>query len=81
MNEIENLATEKLWKIVEESGQDAQNHVNWIDYLEVIRVCCALIDSRIQSFERKARAEKLLKNSSLVQKRAREISEKEEVKG
>jgi len=79
MNDLESMSTEELWRTIERSGKAAQEHMNWLEYLDTVRVCSALIDSRIQSFNRKARAERLLKKHSVPQFVAGERLEKEEV--
>lgn len=80
MNELESISTEGLWRVIEECGRAAQKHLNWLEYLDRVKICSALIDSRIQSFERTARAEKLLKKHREPQTVAGEASEKREVK-
>jgi len=80
MNNLEELSTEELWGIVKENAKAAQRHTNWLDRLDAVRICAALIDSRIQSFHRKARAEKLLKRHAVPAQMAGRTSTKEEVK-
>ena len=80
MNNLEKLPTDELWAIVEENAKAAQRHTNWLDCLDAVRMCAALIDSRIQSFHRKARAEKLLKRHGVPAQMAGRTSTKEEVK-
>ena len=37
----------------------AQRHVNWVEYLDNIKVLCALIDERIQSHQRRMRLDQV----------------------
>lgn len=80
MNNLEELATDELWALVEANAKAAQRHTNWLDCLDAVRICAALIDSRIQSFHRKARAEKLLRRHGVPAQTAGWTSSKEGVK-
>ncbi len=80
MNDLEGMSTGELWKVIEERGRLAQEHMNWLEHLDAIKICVALIDSRIGSFQRRARAEKLLKKHRDSQSAAGENSRNREVR-
>jgi len=56
---LENVPTDRLWEAIEHNAQSALRHVNWVEYLDNIKVLCALIDERIQSHQRRMRLEQV----------------------
>jgi hypothetical protein len=61
MKDFRNIPTNELWSAIEENARLAQKHVYWLEYLDNIRVLCALIDERVEVFERKRRTERAMK--------------------
>ena len=55
MKAFEKVPTNRLWEAIEHNAQSALRHVNWVEYLDNIKVLCALIDERIQSHQRRMR--------------------------
>ncbi|MDP2897849.1 MAG: hypothetical protein Q8Q12_15045 [bacterium] len=61
MKDFRNIPTNALWSAIEENARLAQKHVYWLEYLDNVRVLCALIDERIEVFERRMRLERAMK--------------------
>ena len=61
MKDFRNIPTNELWSAIEENARLAQKHVYWLEYLDNVRVLCALIDERIEVFERRMRIERAMK--------------------
>ena len=61
MNDFRKTPTERLWSAIVSNAQLAQKHTGWIEYLDNIKVLCALIDERIEVFQRMKRTEGLLR--------------------
>jgi hypothetical protein len=61
MKDFRNIPTNELWSAIEENARLAQKHVYWLEYLDNIRVLCALIDERVEVFERRMRIEGAMK--------------------
>jgi hypothetical protein len=76
--DFESMSSEELWQAIASNARQAGSHTGWIEYLDNIKVLCALIDGRIQRFQHEMRVEQLLGNSRIT-KRA-ETSSKGEVK-
>ena len=53
------VPTETFWKAIISNAQAAMQHTNWIACLDNIKVLCAIIDERVDSFERRKRREGL----------------------
>ena len=60
MNDFRRTSTAELWQAIETNAQEARKHVNWVECLDNIKVLCALIDERIEVFQREKRTEQLL---------------------
>lgn len=60
MKDFRRTSTEQLWHAIEENARYAQHHTNWVNYLDNIKVLCALIDERIDVFQREMRREQLI---------------------
>jgi hypothetical protein len=60
MKDFEKASTAQLWQAIADNAEMAQKHVNWVEYLDNIRVLCALIDERVETFQRRMRTEQLL---------------------
>jgi len=60
MKDFERLATQELWDAIVHNAQQAQHTTNWVELLDNIKVLCALIDERIEVFQRTQRSEQLL---------------------
>ena len=60
MKDFEKASTALLWQAIADNAEMAQKHVNWLEYLDNIRVLCALIDERVETFQRRMRTEQLL---------------------
>ena len=61
MKDFEKASTALLWQAIADNAEMAQKHVNWVEYLDNIRVLCALIDERVETFQRRMRTEQLLR--------------------
>jgi len=61
MNDFGKASTTELWEAIESNASSAQGHTNWVECLDNIRVLVALIDERIEVFQRKKRREQLLR--------------------
>ena len=59
--DFRNVPTNEFWAAIEENARLAQKRVYWLEYLDNIRVLCALIDERVELFERKRRTERAMK--------------------
>jgi len=60
MKDFERLATQELWDAIAHNAQQARYTINWVELLDNIKVLCALIDERIEVFQRRQRSEQLL---------------------
>jgi len=60
MRDFEWLRTQELWDAIVHNAQQAQHTTNWVELLDNIKVLCALIDERIEVFQRTHRSEQLL---------------------
>jgi len=60
VKDFEKASTIELWQAIADNAEMAQKHLNWVEYLDNIRVLCALIDERVETFQRKMRTEQLL---------------------
>jgi hypothetical protein len=54
------LKTDDLWDAIACNAQQAQRSTNWVELLDNIKVLCALVDERIEVFQREMRVEQLL---------------------
>lgn len=61
MKDFEKASTTQLWQAIEHNARLAQEHLNWVEYLDSIRVLCALIDERVETFQRRMRTDQLLR--------------------
>jgi len=57
---FDKVPTRYFWEAIEENARRGQEHTNWVEYLDNIRVLCALIDERIERFQREMRTKQLL---------------------
>ena len=60
MKAFDKVPTRYFWEAIEENARRGQEHTNWVEYLDNIRVLCALIDERIERFQREMRTKQLL---------------------
>jgi hypothetical protein len=60
MRDFERMATDQLWLAIIGNAQQARHTTNWVELLDNIKVLCALIDERIEVFQRRGRADQLL---------------------
>jgi hypothetical protein len=60
MRDFEKVTTDQLWEAIAENARQAQCTTNWVELLDNIKVLCALIDERIEVFQRRMRREQLL---------------------
>lgn len=60
MRDFERMATDQLWLAIIGNAQQARHTTNWVELLDNIKVLCALIDERIESFQRTQRSEQLI---------------------
>jgi len=60
MNDFRRISTTQLWHVIEHNAREAQSHTDWVERLDTIKVLCALIDERIEVFQREKRTEQLL---------------------
>ena len=60
MRDFEKVRTDQLWRAIADNAQQAQRTTNWVALLDNIKVLCALIDERIEVFQRRTRVEQLL---------------------
>jgi hypothetical protein len=68
MNDLESLSTQELWAAIEQNARDAQQHTRWVEYLDNVKICSAVIGGRIQRFEHERRIKQLLGNRRLTKK-------------
>jgi len=61
MKDFRRISTAELWRGIEENARYAQKHTDWVMYLDNIKVLCALIDERIELFQRTMRTEQLIR--------------------
>ena len=61
MKDFEKISTDELWRTIAENAEFARRHTNWVECLDDIRVLVALIDERIEVFQRRMRTEQLLR--------------------
>ena len=61
MKDFEKASTTQLWEAIEHNAQMAQRHLNWVEVLDNIKVLTALIDERVETFQRRMRTEQLLR--------------------
>ena len=61
MSNPSQMSTTQLWEAIESNAGDAQEHTNWVECLDNIKVLAALIDERIEVYQRKRRSEQLLR--------------------
>ena len=61
VKDFEKASTTQLWQAIADNAEMAQKHTNWLEYLDNIRVLCALIDERVETFQRRMRTEQLLR--------------------
>ena len=59
MKTFDKVPTQQFWEAIEHNAQMAQRHLNWVEYLDNIKVLCALIDERIQTHQRRMRLEQV----------------------
>jgi len=59
MRDFERMSTSDMWAAIAHNAEMAQDHINWVEYLDNIKVLCALIDERVETFQRRQRAEQL----------------------
>ena len=55
MKTFNKVPTQQFWEAIEHNAQMGQRHVNWVEYLDNIKVLCALIDERVQAHQRRMR--------------------------
>ena len=60
MKDFRKIPTDELWQAIVSNAEHAQSHTDWVECLDNIKVLCALIDERIELFERQTRREQLL---------------------
>jgi hypothetical protein len=60
MKDFEWLGTQELWDAIAHNARQARRTTNWVELLDNIKVLCALIDERIEVFQRSQRREQLL---------------------
>ncbi len=61
MKDFEKVSTEQLWDIIKSNAEYALEHTNWVQCLDNIKVLSALIDERIDVFQRRMRTEQLFR--------------------
>ena len=61
MKDHEKVSTDELWEIIKANAQHALEHTNWVQCLDNIKVLSALIDERIEVFQRRMRTEQLFR--------------------
>jgi len=54
------MTTDQMWQAIASNARQAQETTNWVELLDEIKLLCALIDERIDVFQRRIRAEQLL---------------------
>lgn len=59
MKTFDKVPTSQFWEAIEHNAQMGQRHLNWVEYLDNIKVLCALIDERIQTHQRRMRLEQV----------------------
>jgi len=57
---FDKVPTQQFGEAIEHNAQMGQRHVNWVEYLDNIRVLVALIDERIERFQREMRTKQLV---------------------
>ena len=63
MNHREELAkasSEDLWRAIIRNAEDALRHLDWISYLDNIKILIAALDQRIDSYQRKQRTDQMI---------------------
>ena len=55
MKTFDKVPTQQFWEAIEHNARMGQRHVNWVEYLDNIKVLCALIDERVQAHQRRMR--------------------------
>ena len=60
MKDFRKISTAELWNAIEQNAKFAQQHTDWLQYLDNIKVLCALIDERIEVFQRQRRTQQLI---------------------
>lgn len=68
MKDFEQISTEQLWEAIEANARAAHERLNWVEYLDNIRVLVALIDERVESFQRRTRIEQVLGEHRLIKR-------------
>ena len=61
MKMFDKVPTQQFWEAIEHNAQNGQRHLDWCEALDNIRVLVALIDERVESFQRRMRTEQLLR--------------------
>jgi len=61
VKDFEKVSTAELWEAIRENAELALRRTDWLQYLDNIKVLCALIDERIETFQRRMRTERLLR--------------------
>ena len=59
MKTFDKVPTQQFWEAIEHNAQMGQQHTDWVEYLDNIKVLCALIDERIQTHQRRMRLEQV----------------------
>ena len=73
MKTFDKVPTTQFWEAIEHNAQMALRHVNWVEYLDNIKVLCALIDERIQAHQRRMRLEQLYREHRGVFQLSRDV--------
>jgi len=60
MKDFRKISTAELWNAIEQNTKFAQQHTGWLQYLDNIKVLCALIDECIEVFQRQRRTQQLI---------------------
>jgi len=60
MKAFDKVRTQQLWEAIEHNARMGQRHLDWVQYLDNIRVLAALIDERTEAFQRRLRRNQLL---------------------
>ena len=61
MKTFDKVPTSQFWEAIQHNAQMGQRHLSWVEYLDNIKVLCALIDERVETFQRRMRTEQLLR--------------------
>ena len=61
MNDFGRISTTQLWEAIEHNAKEAQRRTDWVQYLDSIKILCALIDERVEVYQRQRHRDRLIR--------------------